>query len=153
MLINDASIVDLRKKIIARMINEAYAQGGILSMRDIGLLMLQTPSNISNLRIAYEKENNVVLPHTGALHDMGSCTTHKHEIIYKAYVEKKDPIKVANETNHSQLAVDRYLNDFHRVKTLYLDKKDDDYIHLVTNISKHVINQYKKIIEQYVKEH
>ena len=84
---------------------------------------------------------------------MGSTVTHKKQIVYKHVVQKKDPKKVAHETNHSQLAVDRYIKDFYRVKTLVDDGKDIDYINLATNISKHVIIQYQQILDQYVKEH
>lgn len=147
------SICEIRKNIIARIIKEAYAQGGILSMRDIGLLMVNYPSVISNLRIDYEKQHQTVLPHTGVLHDMGSTISHKKQIIYKYVVERKSPIKIAKETTHSQMAVDRYLKDFNRVKTLFFDGKDIDFIHLTTNIAKPVIKQYKQIIKEYVKEH
>lgn len=67
-------------------------------------------------------------------------------------VEKKDPTVVAAETNHTIRAVDHYLKDFNRVKTLYLDDKTPEYIHLVTNLSLNVISQYLNIINQYVKE-
>jgi len=50
------------------------------------------------------------------------------------------------------MAVDRYLKDFNRVKTLYLDGKDEQYIHLVTKLSLYLIAQYVNIINQYVKE-
>ena len=50
------------------------------------------------------------------------------------------------------MAVDRYLKDFNRVKTLYLDDKDENYIHLVTKLSLNLIAQYVNIINQYVKE-
>ncbi len=83
---------------------------------------------------------------------MGSCITHKYQIIYKCVVEKKDPITAAKETNHTIMAVDRYLKDFNRVKTLYLDDKDENYIHLVTKLSLNLIAQYVNIINQYVKE-
>lgn len=146
------SINEIRKNIIARIIKEAYKQGGVLSMRDIGLLMANYPSAISNLRIDYENENRVVLPHTGVIHDMGSTITHKKQIVYKHIVEKKDPVKVASETNHCQRAVDRYLKDFQRVKTLNDEQKSIDYIHLVTNIAKPVIKQYQKLINDYVKK-
>lgn len=79
MLISGKQFSEIKKNAIARMIREAYEQGGILSMRDIGLLMLQESTTISQLRITYEKDNNVVLPHSGALHDMGSCVTHKRK--------------------------------------------------------------------------
>ena len=98
-----------------------------------------------------EQEHKTVLPHTGVLHDMGSTITHKVQIVLKHVVEKKAPNIVARETNHSQRAVDHYIRDYYRVKTLHNDNKDVDYIHTTTNISKTVINQYLKI-HQYVKE-
>jgi hypothetical protein len=97
---------------IARMIKEAHKQGGILSSRDVGLLTLRTPSYVSRIRLKYEKEHDRLLPHTGLLHDMGSCISHKTIIIRKVVVEKKDPADVARECNHSQGAVDHYLKDF-----------------------------------------
>jgi FixJ family two-component response regulator len=108
---------------------------------------------LSKVRAKYEEENQTVLPHTGTIQDMGSTVTHKKQIVYKHVVQGKDPKKVAYETNHSQLGVDRYIKDFYRVKTLVDDGKDIDYIHLATNISKHVIIQYQQILDQYVKEH
>ena len=131
---------------IARMIKEAYEQGGVLSSRDIGLLTLRTPSYASKIRLQYEKSNNCLLPHTGLLHDMGSSISHKKTIIRKVLVEKKDPADVARECNHSQRAVDRYLKDFHRVKTAYKLNQNNDYVHIVTGIAKHVVKEYIEII-------
>lgn len=146
-------IREIRKNAMARMIKEAYQQDGILSTRDLSLIFTFCATNLSNLRIEYEKENQVVLPHTGTIQDMGTTTTHKSQIVYKHVVEKKDPKLVAYETNHSQQAVDRYIKDFYRVKTLVKDGKDLEFINLTTNISKHVIIQYQQILNQYVKEH
>ncbi len=141
----------IKQQVIARMINEAYAQGGVLSMRDISLLLLTSSNSLSRLRAQYEHENKIILPHTGVIHDMGSTITHKVQIVIKHVVEKKATNIVARETNHSQRAVDHYIRDYHRVRTLHSDDKDVDYIHTATNISKTVINQYLKI-NQYVNE-
>ena len=149
---NGAVMFEHRQNVIARITKEAYQQGGLLSMRDIGLILTITPSSISNARITYEKKNNTTLPHTGNLHDMGTCLTHKYQIVYKSIVEKKDPKIIAKETAHSIKAVDRYLSDFNRIKILYLDGKDPEYIKLVTRMPIFVTNQYITIIEQYVKE-
>ena len=145
-------IKDIRKQVIARVIKEAYAQGGILSMRDLSLIMSTNASMISIQRAEYEQENKTVLPHTGVIHDMGSTITHKKQIVFKHVVEKKPTNVVAKETNHSQAAVDHYVRDYHRVKTLVNDGKDIDYIHLTTNIAKPVIYQYQNIINNFVKE-
>jgi DNA-binding CsgD family transcriptional regulator len=142
----------IRKQVIARMMKEAYQQGGILSTRDIGLILATKSPTISQARIEYEKENNVVLPHPGVLHDMGSTITHKQIIVYKYVAEKKLTSTIALETNHSQRAVDRYIKDFNRIRTLIEDNKDLEFIHLATQIAKSVIKQYQAIYYQYVKE-
>ena len=77
---------------------------------------------------------------------MGSCISHKTTIIRKVIVEKKDPADVARECHHTQRAVDRYLKDFHRVKTAYKQNQDNDYVHIVTGIAKHVVKQYIEMI-------
>ena len=146
------SVSTTRKNVMARMIREAYQQGGVLSTRDLSLLLVSSSSYLSQLRIEYEKEHKTILPHTGVIHDMGTTLTHKRIIIYKHVVEKKDPSIVARETNHSQPAVDRYLKDFYRVKTLVNDNKDINFIHHTTNIARPVIKQYLQIINNYVKE-
>lgn len=90
-----------RQNVIARITTEAYEQDALLSMRDIGILMATDLARVSSLRSQYEKANNVSLPHTGNLQDMGSCLTHKYQIVYKSVVEKKDPPVIAKETNHT----------------------------------------------------
>jgi hypothetical protein len=146
------SVSTTRKNVMARMIREAYQQGAVLSTRDLSLLLVSSASYLSELRIEYEKEHKTILPHTGVIHDMGTTLTHKRIIVYKHVVEKKDPSIVARETNHSQPAVDKYLKDFNRVKTLVNDNKDINFIHHTTNIARPVIKQYLQIINNYVKE-
>lgn len=147
---NGLKIKEHKENVIARMLQEAYFQDALLSMRDVSLLLCIGYSSASTLRKAYEQKHNKTLPHPGNLQDMGSCITHKYQIIYKCVVEKKDPIIAAKETNHSIKAVDRYLKDFNRVKTLYMDSKDEKYIHLVTDLSFGLIDQYTSIIKQYL---
>lgn len=145
-LIKGSAMSTISKNAIARIIREAYEQGGILSSRDLGLLTLREPSTVSRLRKTYEQENGCTLPHTGALHDMGSCISHKSTIVRKVVAEKKDPADVARECRHTQRAVDCYLKDYHRVKTAYEHKQDLDYIHMVTGIAKHVVKEYVEIM-------
>jgi hypothetical protein len=144
-------IKEIRKQIIARIMKEAYQQGGILSTRDVGLILAQDSSTISNARIEYETEYQTVLPHPGVLHDMGSTITHKQMIVHKYVVEKKATNIIALETNHSQRAVDHYIRDYNRVKTLLNENKDLMFIHLATKIAKPVVAQYQAIFNQYVK--
>jgi hypothetical protein len=137
----------IAKQSIARITKEAYEQGALLSMRDIGLLTWRNGTAISQYRKQYEKEHDVTLPHPGSLQDMGSCVSHKSMIVRKVEVDKKDPLIVARETNHSSWAVDRYLKDFNRVRLCHQDGKDAKFISLATGLNKLVVNEYLKIIE------
>jgi hypothetical protein len=146
-LSNGVKMKDVRNNAIARIINEAYTQGGLLSMRDISLFTWRYDSVISQYRQQYEKEHEVTLPHTGSLQDMGTCVSHKKMIIKKIIIDKKDPYTVAKETNHSMLAVDRYLKDYRRVEYCYKNGKDIQFTMVATDLSKFLVKQYWNILE------
>lgn len=137
------SLPNLAPSAIARMCNEAYEQGTLLSMRDIALILKRSGSNVSNLVAAYEKEHKCELPTSATLQDMGSRTTHKAMIIRKLLIEKKDMAKVRNETKHCQRAIDRYLKAYRRVEMLLDEKKDIAYISQITLLSPFLIEQYR----------
>jgi len=139
-------MTEITRNAIARICREAYQQGALLSMRDIGLLCWRNDATISSIRKTYETKHQTTLPHTGSLHDMGTCVTHKANIVRKAVLEKKDPTVVAAETNHTLRAVERYLKDFRRVETCYNANPDPEFIAQATAIAKHVVTQYIQII-------
>lgn len=134
---------------VARLLEEAYQQGALLSMRDIALLTGQREGTITGYRRAWEAAHGRLLPHPGTLQDMGSCITHKTAIVVKVVYEGRDPRQVAQETKHTQQAVDRYLKDFHRVRTCYRHTPERDFIHQVTGMSYFLIDQYIALIEKY----
>lgn len=142
----------IAKKATARLCREAFEQGALLSMRDIGLLVWRSNSTISTIRKKWEAENNLTsLPHVGTVQDFGTCLTHKAAIVRKVVYEKKDPRKVADETKHSQRAVDRYLKDFNRVKICHQHSQDMEFITRTTGLSKYLVNQYVDIINGHKK--
>lgn len=140
---------EIAEDAIARITKEAYQQGALLSMRDIGLLSWRADAYVSALRKTYEKRENTTLPHTGSIQDMGTCITHKTTIVRKIVLEKKDPMQVASETNHTLKAVENYIKDFRRVKTCYQEKPDEKFITQVTGMTKNLVRQYIEIIENF----
>jgi len=131
---------------IARVCREAFEQGALLSMRDIGLLVWRNLATISDMRKKWEADQSTILPHVGSIQDFGTCVTHKIAIVRKVVYEAKDPRKVADETKHSQRAVDRYVKDFHRVRTCHEVNPDVEFISRTTGLSKYLVNQYVSII-------
>lgn len=143
------SLTRLMPDIIARLLEEAYQQGALLSMRDIALLTGHQTTTIIAYRQYWEAAHARQLPHPGTLQDMGTCVTHKTAIVVKAVYEGCDPRQVARETRHTQQAVDRYLKDFHRVRTCYRHTPDRTFICQVTGMSAFLVDQYLTLIEKY----
>lgn len=133
----------------ARVLQEAYAQGALLSMRDLALLTWRRDSTVGCFRQAWEHRHAQVLPHPGSLQDMGTCLTHKVAIVVQVVYEHQDPRQVARATHHSQQAVDRYLRDFHRVRTCAQQHPDKAFICQVTGMSPRLVQEYLDIIAQH----
>ncbi len=138
----------IARQSVARICREAFEQGALLSMRDIGLLVWRTNATISVIRQKWEADRQTTLPHVGTIQDFGTCISHKAAIIRKVVYEGKDPRRAADETKHTQHAVDRYLKDFHRVRTCYEHMPDIEFISRTTGLSKHLVNQYVGIIKE-----
>ena len=149
MLINGTKMSVIAENAIARIHNETFDQGGLISQRDIGLFTWRLCSDISKKRKAYEKRTDTILPNVGTLHDVGTCISHKTEIIRKIVFENKDIVRVARETNHSLKSVENYLKDYRRVETCYNISNDIEFITQVTGFSKFLIKQYLEIIKNH----
>jgi hypothetical protein len=133
---------------IARILKESYEQGALLSMRDLALIFKRSPGEMSKVRQQYEEKTAEVLPTPATLQDMGSGVTHKALILKKIIVEKKDMVKVRQETHHTQQAIDRYLKSYRRIEILLDDKKSNHYIAKVTGLSPFLILQYEQIYKE-----
>lgn len=143
------SVKMIAQRAIARICQEAFEQGALLSMRDIGLLVWHHPTVVSQIRKKWEVDQQKQLPFVGTIQDFGSCISHKTAIIRKVVYEGKDPRRTADETKHSQRAVDRYLKDFYRVRTCYEHIPDAEFITRTTGMSRYLVDQYVDIIKEY----
>jgi hypothetical protein len=111
----DADRQELLQQAIVRAANDAYAQGGVLSCAEMGLLFQRSPSRVAAIIRNYEEQTQEIVPRRGNIHDMGRTVTHKGIICRKAYLEGKVTPQIALETCHSPEAVDNYVLDFVRV--------------------------------------
>jgi hypothetical protein len=117
-------------------------------MRDLSLILCYDSSYLSRLRLIYEKRKNTILHFTGYDQDMGTAISHKTVILRKIFLEKKDPVQVARETNHSPEAVERYCLDFNKVKWCVENGMSKEEMIIVTGMSANLIDEYLKIIEE-----
>jgi len=140
---------DIRLNVIKRILNEAKQQGGVLSELDLKAIMKISSLTISKMITEYENQTNEILPRRGSLHDIGRTLTHKKIICYKKFVNNYSIKRIARETNHSITEVERYINDYKRVKYCLLKGFDNiQTISYILKLSKNLVKEYVELINE-----
>jgi len=136
-------------KRIARIVNEAYHQGGVLSQADIALIFNLSQAKVSKLVLKYQKEKEIMLPLRGVVHDIGRSITHKLKII-RMYTQNYSTKDIARATSHAPSSVDRYIRDFQRIKILWERGMILSEIAYITSLSENLVSEYVKIVKEQV---
>jgi hypothetical protein len=152
-LADGAKFRELRPRIAARILQEAYDQGGVLPFSTVGLLTgLHSVSTVSRaVEQFYEQNPDVTLPHSGTIFDLGRTVTHKKA----AAVLKHQGLltqEIARRINHRPSAVDRYNNDEERVGRLWEEGKSTEMISFITGLSLTVVEEYIAIRKELQQE-
>ena len=140
----------VRVKRVSRLLQEAKAQGGVLAQTDLGVILGVSCSMIGHYIRTYQDVEEKVLPTRGVVHDMGSTTAHKTQII-ELYLKGYTTPDIARITDHDPTSVDRYIRDFERVRLLYGRLN----IHEIANaaqMSTTLVEQYIEIIKEHTEK-
>jgi DNA-binding transcriptional MerR regulator len=139
---------EIRKCAEARILREADEQSGTLAQSDLSLILSQSLKTIQKDITEYERENNVVLPRRGTVHDLGRSTSHKQVICRKSVLDRKATPDIALETCHSPSAVDRYLDDFERIRFCLKKGLSMKEAAFTTQMSTSLLTEYAELIEE-----
>ncbi len=147
MRINGTSITQIRKNVTERIMKETDEQGGTLSQPDIALLLAISRASVGKYIHEIQEEKGTTLPYRGTIHDMGPTVTHKREIV-RLKLQKMSTPEIARRTNHSEEAVDRYINDYERV-TRISDIFEPIDIAFITNLSVSLVSEYLDLKKEF----
>jgi len=137
----------LKQKFIAKVYNETYDQGGVLSESDGTLLLRTSRSAISRYILRYEKDNGAIIPRSGNVRDMGRTLTHK-ALAIRNYKKKIPTPDNARMIKHSPPDVDRYIKEYMKVELLYNKGHSDVEIAFITGMSVSLVKEYIQLIEE-----
>ncbi len=147
MRINGSSITRIRKNVAERIMKEADEQRGTLSQPDIALLLAISRASVGKYIHEIQNEKGTTLPYRGTIHDMGPTVTHKREIV-RLKLQKVSTPEIARRTNHSEEAVDRYINDYERVTRISNIFEPTD-IAFITNLSESLVIEYLDLKKEF----
>jgi hypothetical protein len=141
---NKQGVVALRQNRLSRICNEAFMQGGLLTVEDIAnrIFCCGERTIVRDLKDLREKE--IFVPLRSTIKDIGRTLSHR-SLIIKEWVKGSEYTDIARKTNHSVKAINNYVSKFKQVVALMNDGYDVHTIAFLTKISKRLAEEYINI--------
>ncbi len=141
-------VIGLRRYRFQRIVNEAFQQGGLLTVEDIANRLLNCGEKTLVRDLAEFKKQNIVLPLRSTVMDMGRSITHRL-LIVKEWLLGREYSEIARRTNHSIDAVANYIDKFKRVVCLAKDNHEIKTIAFLVKLSLPLAEEYYSIYRDY----
>ncbi len=134
----------LRRHRMERIVNEAFQQGGLLTVEDLANRLLNCGERTICRDIKAFKDLGIVLPLRSTIRDMGKSVTHR-ALIIKQWLSGKEYSEIARATNHSIDAVGNYVDKFKRVVCLAKNNYEIKTIAFLVKLSPSLTEEYYKL--------
>jgi hypothetical protein len=134
-------VIGLRRHRLERIANEAFQQGGLLTVEDIANRLLNCGERTVTRDIKALKDKGICLPLRSTIRDMGRSVSHR-EMIVRQWLLGKEFSQISRQTNHSVEAIANYVEKFKRVICLAKDNHEIKTIAFLVKISVTLAQQY-----------
>lgn len=136
----------LRRHRLQRIANEAYQQGGLLTVEDIANRLLNCGERTVCRDIKAFKDMDIVLPLRSAIRDMGKSITHR-ALIVKEWLFGLEYTEIARKTHHSVDAVANYVDKFKRVICLAKNNYELKTVAFLVKLSPSLTEEYYRLYQ------
>jgi hypothetical protein len=137
-------VIGLRLHRLQRIANEAFQQGGVLTVEDIANRLFNCGEKTLVRDLAVLKQQGILLPLRSTVKDMGRAVSHRTMIV-REWLLGKEYSEIARKTNHSIEAVSSYIDKFKRVVCLAKDNHEIKTIAFLVKLSVPLTEQYYRI--------
>jgi len=120
----------------------------LLALAELSLLLNRSIPTIRQYILEHFEQSGELLPTKGYILDLGSKPTHKR-IILRLYEQGVAPPDIARQTDHSLVAVDRYIKDYERVKVLLTKGLTVNEISQAIGRGLRTVLQYSEIVAEF----
>jgi len=137
-------IIGLRMHRMQRVANEAFQQGGILTLEDLAYRLFNCGQRTLCRDLKELRKRNIIIPLRSTVKDMGRTLTHRSSII-KWWLDGKEYSEISRESFHSIPSIRNYIDKFKRVVALSEEQYDVNTISFLVKISPSLVEEYFKI--------
>ena len=138
----------LRQHRLQRVVNEAFQQGGLLTVEDIANRLLNCGERTVCRDIKAFKDQNIVLPLRSTIRDMGKSITHR-SLIVKEWLLGNEYTEIARKTHHSIDAVANYIHKFKRVVCLAKNNYELKTVAFLVKLSPSLTEEYYRLYQDH----
>jgi len=131
----------LRQHRLQRICNEAFIQGGLLTVEDIANRIFCCGERTIVRDLKELRKQKVFVPLRSTIKDMGRTLSHRSMIVSE-WVHGYEYSEIAHKTNHSISAISNYVGKFKQAVGLMKDGYDVHTIAFLTRISKRLADEY-----------
>jgi len=140
-------VISLRRHRLQRICQEAFMQGGVLTIEDLANRILNCGERTLVRDIKALKDEGIMLPLRSMIKDMGRALSHRVIIVNK-WLQGQEYSQIALSTNHSPEAVSNYIRRFKQVVALAEENYEVHTIAFLAQISRPLSEEYIKIWHQ-----
>lgn len=139
-----SGVIELRQFRIQRVCNEAYQQGGLLTVEDLANRLFNCGERTICRDLQMLRKKHIIVPLRSTIKDMGRTISHR-SIIIKQWLEGKEYSDISRNTFHSVYSVRNYIDKFKRVIALSEENYDIHTIAFLVKISAPLVEEYFNI--------
>ncbi len=140
----------VRRHRLARLLEQAFAQGGVLAQSDLVGITLVNRGQVSDEVRRFQKENACILPYRGTVQDAGATLTHKVEAVrlfeagfLETEICRRLPII------HDITAVENYIQTYKNVLKLLERQFTVPEIAGILAVDERLIHSYIDIVREH----
>lgn len=138
----------LRQHRLQRVVNEAFQQGGLLTVEDIANRLLNCGERTVCRDIKTFKDQDIVLPLRSTIRDMGKSITHR-ALIIKEWLLGNEYTEISRKTHHSIDAVANYIDKFKRVVCLAKNNYELKTVAFLVKLSPSLTDEYYRLYQDH----
>jgi len=149
-LADGASYLEVRRNRHARLLREAYGQGGVLAQSDLAAISVMHHMGVAEDIAYFRKSEHRILPYRGSIQDVGGTFTHKVEVIrlYEAGYLEHDICRRLS-IQHSLRAVENYVQTYKNVMKLIEGGFAPWEVSGILGIGERLVRVYIDIIQEH----
>ena len=142
----EQGVIGLRRHQFQRVCEEAFQQGGLLTVEDLANRIFNCGERTVTRDLAALRNQNIEIPLRSTIKDMGRTITHR-VLIVKEWLKGKEYSQICRSTNHSIPSVKNYIDKFKRVVSLSKQNYEHHSISFLVKLSSKLVEEYYRLYQ------